>query len=276
MVFSLLCSKAKAVANNIVQKELLEASDKLNGLGKSLCKFLAQEIPENYSPEGIASLKWLQFGNSFKANNTTIKTSEIIQSVEMLKNTESGAALIASLEKAGIEQKYKPLTLHLGSISRLLNTNAPLAFNTIVQTKPSSKALPFVVLNSDNSRKLKASNSDLAVVLANELYDVLGRILGGENITATSAYQALGIVLSDITLNKELGKKGIRSDKAYTIATYQKALQNYKHDVPPINYSNLSSAQKQALNELTKLATGGNFTTFKALDSGSVAIASAD
>ncbi len=276
VVFSLLCNKAKAVATNFTQKELLEASDKLSGLGKSLCKFLAQEMPENYDAQGIASIKWLQFGNSFQGSNTPIKASEITHSLEMLKNTQSGSALLASLENAGIEQSYKPLTLHLGSISRLLNTNAPLAFNTIVQTKPSSKALPFVVLNSDNYKKLKSSDSQLAIVLANELYDVLGRIVAGESITATSAYQALGIVLSDITLNKELGKKDVRTDKAQMISVYQKALQNYKNDVPAINYSALNTKQQKTLNDLTKLATAGNFTTFKALDSATVAIAVAN
>jgi hypothetical protein len=276
MMFSLLSSKAKA-ATNIVQKELLEASDKLNGLGKSLCKFLAQELPESYSStsQGVASINWIQFGNSLNKTETPIKAKELTNSLILLKKTEAGSALFSLLENAGIKSKYMPLTIHVGNISKLVNTNIPMAFNTVIQTKPSSKAIPFMVLNADAYKKNKASQEEVAIVVANELYDVLGRMVAGEAVAATSNYQALGIVLSDIVLNKELSKKAIRSDKAQMIVTYQKALKNYAGDVPPINYNILSTSQKKALDELTRIATTGNFQNFQALNTAQLAVASA-
>ncbi len=259
-----------AETSNNVQKELVEASNKLSGIGKNICAFLATEIPNNYlaKDNGIASINWIKAGTSLNANGA-VNVAQVESSLNTLKKTAAGAALFKSLEGANIGTKYMPLTIHVGNINQILNTDAPMAFNSVVQTKASAKGIPFLVLN--NSSIKKVSQTQMTVVIANELYDILGRMVAGENVAATSNYQALGIVLSDIVLNKEIAGKG-QIDKNKMIATYKKAIKTYAGDVPSINYENLNATQKAALDNLTEIATAGQFHNFKALDNAPMAV----
>ncbi len=258
------CCKAKASS---IKEELLNAAKKLNGLGKNVCNFLANDLSTDYSSSAsVASIGWMKAGVSFDDANSPITHQELINAMLLLKQSKSGAALIASMENAGIREKYMPLTIHVGNIGELINNKAPLAFNSLLQVRASAKAMPFVVLNGPSFKKGQISEKQLAVVIANELYDVLGRLTDGENVAATSNYQALGIILSDIVLKKEMASGNGPIQKAQVVFTYQKAMKAYSGDVPRINYQALSSEQKSTLDNLTLLATGGTFGNFNELE----------
>ncbi|MDX1920458.1 MAG: hypothetical protein SFU25_06945, partial [Candidatus Caenarcaniphilales bacterium] len=114
--------------------------------------------------------------------------------------------------------------------------------------------------------KMASSKSQMAIVIANELFDILGRISAGEKVTASSNYQALGIVYSDIVLKSDLSSKAEFS-KSDIIASYQKAIKNYASSVPALKDENLNQQQVAALNNLTSLATAGQFKTYAELNS---------
>jgi hypothetical protein len=264
MFLFMSCCKAKASS---IKEELLNAAKKLNGLGKNVCNFLANDLSTDYSSSAsVASIGWMKAGVSFDDANSPITHQELINAMLLLKQSKSGAALIASMENAGIREKYMPLTIHVGNIGELINNKAPLAFNSLLQVRASAKAMPFVVLNGPSFKKGQISEKQLAVVIANELYDVLGRLTDGENVAATSNYQALGIILSDIVLKKEMASGNGPIQKAQVVFTYQKAMKAYSGDVPRINYQALSSEQKSTLDNLTLLATGGTFGNFNELE----------
>lgn len=258
----------KAKANSLedemkkksVVEDLLNAADKLNGVGKNLCVFLASDMPSS----GIDnSISWIKPASSLNEGLGGINTQYLNESLALLKQTSSGEAILSSLEKAGISKKYEAITVHIGNIKELINTNAPMAFNSMVQTSPKAKALPFIVLNKN---KMASSQSQMAIVVANELFDILGRISAGEQVTASSDYQALGIVYSDIILKNDLTQKS-GFTKTDIISTYQKAIKNYSSSVPSLKTENLNQQQVAALNNLTSLATAGQFKTFSDLHS---------
>jgi hypothetical protein len=260
-------ANAGEISGASVQKDLIDASNKLTGVGKNLCAFLASDLPKNYTGKtGMAATNWIKAGSSLDQASSPISTNQLESSLMRLKKTEAGLAIFSTLENHQIQNRYLPLTIHVGNIHDLLNTDAPMAFNTVIQTKQGAKGIPFVVLNAPAYKK-NTSESKVALIVANELYDILGRMVAGEQVAATSNYQALGIVLSDIVLNNELnGSANKQYDKKQMVVVYKKAIKNYAGDVPSINYSGLNAEQKQALDELTKLATSGAFTSFKALD----------
>ncbi|MDX1920209.1 MAG: hypothetical protein SFU25_05680, partial [Candidatus Caenarcaniphilales bacterium] len=131
----------KAKANSLeeemkkkaVVEDLLNAADKLNGVGKDLCVFLASDMPSNAVSNSIS---WIKPANSLNAAEGGINTQYLNESLALLKQTPSGAAVLGSLEKAGISRKYEAVTIHVGNIKELINTNAPMAFNSMVQTSP--------------------------------------------------------------------------------------------------------------------------------------------
>lgn len=261
-------SKVKAssledqLKNSLVVEDLLNAADKLNGVGKNLCLFLAQDMPSKNDAKSFDSANWIKAGASLNKLDAKFKRGEVNTSLNKLAQTDSGKKIFKSLEKAGIKNKYEPVTIHVGSIKELINIDRPMAFNSMVQTNPRAKALPFIVLN----KKYSADSQKLTVVIANELYDILGRISAGERVTASSNYQALGIILSDVVLKDEISKNSSSHNRNEIIATYKKAIKNYSSVVPPINVSTLNNNQLAALNNLTVLATGGLFKTFSELE----------
>ena len=110
----------------------------------------------------------------------------------------------------------------------------------------------------------------ISVVLANELFDVLGRLILGDDITATSDYQALGIVLSDITLEKEIRRSNHKISKQEIINLFNKALKDYSSFVPPLEEALMNEYEKAKLDSLTSLVSSGVFNNFSELKSMSI------
>jgi|694.fasta_scaffold03254_4 hypothetical protein len=261
---SLLVSLFSCFASHssTLTKDLLKASSKLKGIDQRLCLFLAEDLSDG--EEGL-SIEWLTVGKSFHDDSQAISQKSFNSAISILQKSNSGKSLLSELERNGIKDKYEPISIHIGNVNDLINTNAPTAFNSMISTSPKTKSLPFIVFNSTVINQNQISNKKIATILANELYDILGRLVGDDELTATSNYQALGIVLSDLMIQRDMAELNRPVTRHEVVHSYSKAFKNYSQFVPPIKYESLSTEQKKSLDKLTQLSTGNLFQSFEEL-----------
>jgi hypothetical protein len=276
----LLSPDAKATeTNKSINENLFNAAYNLEGSDRKLCLFVAIDSSSKYEDEDTGQepddepefpIAWLQGSHSLTASRSGLSVSKLKDAVIRLRNTQSGANLIELLEQAGIREKYEPITIHIAKTSSFIDSNLPVAFNSLITIKDKKKAFPFIVFNQEAMNKKYTTERKISVVLANELFDVLGRLILGDDITATSDYQALGIVLSDITLEKEIRRSNHKISKQEIINLFNKALKDYSSFVPPLEEALMNEYEKAKLDSLTSLVSSGVFNNFSELKSMSI------
>ena len=249
-------SLSSQVQSSTVKDDLLKAAYKTKDeRGKDLFAFLAGDLPEEQSQIQVDSYL---LGLTFHSKVSMKRTESL---VEMLNATRSGKAISGFVKT----HSNGPVTLHVADFNKLIHNDKPLAFNSLARF--SGKQLSFVVFNENIFNQNKLNDKQFTMVFVNELFDLMGRMAISEAITATSDYQALGIVLSDLVLKQELEGGNKPLSKESVLKVFTDGLNRYVRDFPGIQAVSLSTEQKSKLDELTKLSTGGTYNSFSELQS---------
>lgn len=244
-------SLASQVQSSTIKDDLLKAAYKVKDeRGRDLFAFLAGDLPEDQNKFAIDSYS---MGLTFNSNVSMARMEGLMKT---LNSTKSGA----SISKFMKSNAGGLITLHVANFQTLINNDRPFAFNSLA--KFSGKQLPFVVFNEKIFKQNSLSDKQFVMVFVNELFDLMGRMSINEAVTATSDYQALGIVLSDLVLKQELEGGSKALSKEAVLKVYVDGLSRYVREFPAVQYGSMSPEQKTKMDELTKLSTGGVFTNF--------------
>jgi hypothetical protein len=140
----------------------------------------------------------------------------------------------------------------------LTESERRLATNAVVPTDPVQYAVAF-----NPERLARFSNTEIRETLANELWDVYGKMRESSNdsiskgITSTVKYQCLGIVFDAVMSAGPLS----RDEMARAFASVMAAYVAQKGEIR----GNYSEAEQADLDNLTRLATGGVYSSIEEL-----------
>lgn len=251
-----------------LNSKLASAADQLDGVSRNLCSFVSKDLlPEGSTQKDLSAIGWMKVSKSIYSKDSSVSPEALNKAIQSLQKTQIGSALLEAISKQDFAGNNYPISLHTANPKDLIGSDIPMAFSSVIRLNDSDhKSVPFIVF----SPKVKGiSDSKLVMIFANELYDILGRMNVGDDLTVTSEYQALGIVLSDVILKKQLmdPNNAVVLSKDDVIAVYRKSLGYYSSFFPGLKYQNLTSKQRLALDNLTSLSTNGVFSSFRELES---------
>ena len=103
------------------------------------------------------------------------------------------------------------------------------------------------------------------IILSLEIHLKLNRFTNPWDSTMAQ-YQALGIVLSEAILKRQLHAQNGPLSKGEIISIYKSSLRHYSSIFPSLRYNTLTEGQRSALNRLTNLACNGVIDDFVELE----------